>query len=132
MRRLVAIHACFLLLLGSLQLPLLHLHRNQEHHHGPNGGHEHSPVVHSHLPQEPAVYEHDDESLGLAHEDHDAEELAAFALQGQERPPLTPANIEATIPAVVLLDLGGAILESVVRGHDPPSLDSGTPRAPPA
>ena len=131
-RRLVNIPACVLLVLGCVQVPLLHLHPNQEHHHGPDAAHRHSPVVHSHIPQEIAAYARNVRGLGLSHEDHDAEQITSFVAREQNHPGVTPAIIESDISDVSLNATGDRVLELASRGHDPPPLASLNPRAPPA
>ena len=133
MRRTFAAHTGLAVLLAFFAAPFLHLHTAEtgDDHHDDLAGHANEAIIHVHLPDSHPA-EHDDANLSQP-EEHGLS-LSVFAVVVKERalpdlPFLLAARLEAEPPAACAEPF---VLLCPSRGHDPPTLETTQPRAPPA
>jgi hypothetical protein len=129
-RRLAVLPACFAVLLALLMAPYQHVHLAPSHE--ADDDHDDSAVVHVHPYAESAsITENQGTSVERTHANHVAVSLDTFTsvpraillLVYQPEPTIAsfvPARVFATVEIVQPC------------GHDPPCLESSSPRAPPA
>ena len=126
-RRVAAIETCLALLLAFCLAPFQHVHT------GPDGDHAHAGEIHSHF-FSPHAPPHPESGVHIEADDDDdheqARSLDTFTLVLPHALPLylpsrTPAISAASAQTIAPI----AVVEE--RAHDPPTLDSSSPRAPP-
>ena len=126
MRRITAIETTLALLLAFCLAPFQHVHT------GPDGDHAHAGEIHSHF-LSPHAAVHPASGVNIDDDDDDhaqARSLDTFTLV---LPHALPLCLPSRAPAVVAVPARIVAPIAVVeeRAHDPPCLDTSSPRPPP-
>jgi hypothetical protein len=127
MRRILALHACFVLLVALLMAPFQHVHPALD-----QGYDRHSAIIHIHpyLVSVPAGGD-TQTTIGSSRGGESAWSLDSFSLVSHA---VAFVFIQPESPALVFSAYKscGEVVVVEERGHDPPWIDPAIPRAPPA
>ena len=126
MRRLIALQSCLALAVAFFLAPFQHVH----HDHDSDDDHSHSALIHTHFYA--IEVENDDGAPHFAdsHDEHAATSLDTFTVVPTAGfVPFVPPPAPVVIPVPSAASAEVAVVEE--RGHDPPTLESSPPRAPP-
>lgn len=129
MRRIVALHTCFALVLAFFLAPFEHVHTGQQ----AGTDHDHSGTIHAHFY---IARTSGGERRGAQFVDSDDDHAAVWSLDTFTL--VLTAGLAPFVPSrtLVLLFVPSATFEPVEvveqRGHDPPCVDRSIPRAPPS
>lgn len=131
-RRLSILPICLALLLAFLMAPYQHVHPSQHHGHATSDDDDDSTLVHSHPSYAVSLASTGNEGTGArgSHDDQTEWSLDTFrSLQHSSTVFVFCQQPGIQLPALIE---SSRIVEFVRgRGHDPPGLESSTPRAPP-
>lgn len=131
LRRFTGLHTCLVLLLAFVMGPFQHVHQSRDTHHGSGDHDEVSTFIHAH-PYGISVADPADDHTRIddRHGAHAAWSLDTFTILS-DTPQFLFVPAESKVLPFVPAESLFAVEVTAIRGHDPPSLEHRSPRAPP-